>query len=233
MMTPTHPMAPRGRRSEQAFTITEVLISVFVLAIGLIGVISIFPVGISATQTTLDNSAAALAANTAVAELQYMLQVQGFAGAVTVYPVAGGAGNDPADHYDVGVNKYRWNAVLAPVPDDTSSVSWGALVEAAGSDNRLVLAQVAFFRGDQSAYAGTATFVQNSASVSLGTIPTKFDAGVYMRRTSGVNRSRWYLVDGFDRSSSAATLTEAYAQAGETGEFAFTKHLYQTLLTAP
>ena len=222
----THPS--RHRVGEDAFTLTEVLISVFVLAIGMIGVISVFPVGIDAATRTLDSSTAALAAGTAVAELQSQQQMSNYVGlatSLTGYPDA----TDATQTESVGSTKYKWNAVLSPVPS-----SWGDVAVSAGSTRRMVLAQIAVFTTDASAFTGTATFAKNSQSVTITSMPGDLKAGCYIRRMDDP-QSRWYLIEAIDEAGAdpVAALASTFDEASGTDEsFLYTTMLFQTILAS-
>ena len=218
------PTRTRRARSQAGFTLTEVLISVFVLSFGiLVGVLSVFRFGVRASNETLDRSASAGAAAMAVAALQYRLETAEFAKETGVREYPSSAATDA---YDVGPAKYKWNAVLSPLPE-----SW-ALTPDTGTDEReLALVQIAFFEGGPLAHVGSGTFTKDSATVTCTTLPTKLEVGCYIRRTA-TPESRWYLVEEITSSvgSSQLTLSEDFEDATGTGAFLYTTQLHQTLL---
>ena len=222
--------SPPHCAGEGAFTLTEVLIAVFVLAVGLIGVISVFPVGIDAASKTLDGSAAALATGTALAELQSQQQMSNYVGlstSVTGYPNA----SDATETNSIGSTKYSWNAVLGLLPSD-----WGDVAVSGADTRRIVMAQIAFFTTDASAFTGTATFAKNSQSVTITNMPADLTAGSYIRRMDDP-KSRWYLIEAIDESGTdpVATLTAAFdsdSSPGGAENFLYTQTLFQTILTS-
>lgn len=221
-------LSHRTNRRQDAFTLTEVLIAVFILAIGLMGVISVFPVGIAATQQTLARSARSLAARTGIAEFEYYVD----AGKTKLEEYAEGAmeyliypGSTATDAYDVGVERYKWNAVLgtSPLSDDGDAGT--------DADRRLVLVQIACFEGDPEAFTGTATFAQEGAAVTMTSIPNGLSAGSYIRCTATSHESRWYRVEAINATTKVASLVEPFERTGGSGlTFLFSQDLYQTNL---
>ncbi len=249
-MNPTKHNAARGRGcvdSDAGFTITEVLIAVFVLAIGLIGVISVFPVGIKATRSTLDSSSAAAAVNTAVATLQYQLDssdhtpieaYEGGSNPLTLFPDFGNAATVGLDTYPilsvydsngaVEGDKARWNAVLSAAP------------VASGTAGRLVLAQIAFFRNAAAPQsdgngANTVAFTSGSATLTFSQyVPIGLSAGCYIRRRDGgaAAMSTWYLIDSVNKANKQVTLSKPYGFASASAaKYVFTEYLFETVLT--
>jgi len=63
----------RRKRGSAGFTLTEILIAMFILALGMMGVMSLFPVGLDATTRAINNNAVFLASQTAFAQVNYMV----------------------------------------------------------------------------------------------------------------------------------------------------------------
>lgn len=59
-------------KDKQGFTLVEILIAIFVLGIGLLGILTLFPVGLDATRNMLANSRASMIASSARATLAAM-----------------------------------------------------------------------------------------------------------------------------------------------------------------
>jgi len=61
------------KQGVSAFTLTEILIAMFILALGIVGVMSLFPVGLDATTRAVNNNVVFLASQTAFAQANYMV----------------------------------------------------------------------------------------------------------------------------------------------------------------
>ncbi len=55
------------------FTLTEILIAMFIMVLGIVGVMSLFPVGLDATTRAINNKVVYLASQTAFAQVNYMV----------------------------------------------------------------------------------------------------------------------------------------------------------------
>ena len=138
----------KNQSSVSAFTLTEILIAIFVLSIGLMGVISVFPVGVDATTKTLERSASAMAVGTAISELQHSREAAKRAATITASPastVTCYPSSTATDARDLGVKEYAWNAVLSPP----------SIIGV--SDKNMAFVQIAFYT--QSPIANTASGV--------------------------------------------------------------------------
>ena len=58
-----------------AFTLTEILIAMFILSMGILGIMSLFPVGLDATNRAINNQVVYLAGQTAAAQVNCMVNV--------------------------------------------------------------------------------------------------------------------------------------------------------------
>ncbi|MFH1776493.1 MAG: prepilin-type N-terminal cleavage/methylation domain-containing protein [Candidatus Omnitrophota bacterium] len=57
-------------KSETAFTLVEILIALSILAVGILGLVNLFPVGLDATKQTVDISTAAIVAQRRIEEIK-------------------------------------------------------------------------------------------------------------------------------------------------------------------
>ena len=100
---------PSRHRSAQGFTLTEILIAVFVLSVGLLGVISLFPVGLDATARTISSVNAEVCAKS----IANALRISSTDGGATLL----GSFNVAEDFADTSTNRcYPYQGV----PDDTN-----------------------------------------------------------------------------------------------------------------
>jgi prepilin-type N-terminal cleavage/methylation domain-containing protein len=65
-------MVGKGMKNKGGFTLVEILLAIFVLGIGFLGILTLFPVGLDATRDMLANSRAAMIASTTRATLSAM-----------------------------------------------------------------------------------------------------------------------------------------------------------------
>ena len=206
----------RPANPQAAFTLTEVLISLFVLSVGILGVMALFPVGLDATTRTLDSTTGSVLTQSALAELQYRQDV-----------MEDFETNHNADGvwFDPGLNKtfrftgkpsHSWNAVFA-VPDASidpqisGSPSYDvALVQVAVYRDHNPNPPIAsFITGATTTPASTATFADASTQVTFSQdLSTQVRPGYYIREDA---TGFWYRIAGMSTDGQTATLDREFS----------------------
>ena len=226
----------RQTNPETAFTLTEVLISLFVLSVGILGVMSLFPAGLDATTRTLDSTNASILIQSALAELRSRQEVmEDFedngdttATDVSSYPGAGHTfhfmwfypGPDPGPYPSpeqtfrfTGNPSYSWNAVFA-VPDTSTYFTVGG-----NPTYGIALVQVALYRDHDTTRfttGSTATFADGDDEVTFtSSLSDSVRPGFYIREdVTGF----WYRIAGISTDTDPdpdvvrgrATLAQAF-----------------------
>lgn len=211
-----------NRKSQDGFTLIEIGIAIFILAIGLISMLTIFPIGVDAIKKVTQYSNAAVLTESAVSYLKAN-DVVGFVGTNTgsnTYP-------DTNPNQDNKFQDSSGNTIFA-------QYSWQATVQNLTPDNNLVRAQVAVFRNFNFAQFGTGTadFAQNNSTVSnISALPAWLKSKHYIRATDG--DKFWYHIDNIV-GTSTITLEGPYLGTSGTKLFSTTDDIidiYETMFS--
>ena len=216
-------------QSQSGFTLIEIGLAIFILAIGLISMLTIFPIGVDSMKKVTQYSNAAVLSESAVSYLKAN-DVVSFVGTNTgsnTYP-------DTNPELDNQFKDSSGNTILA-------QYSWQAVVKNVTSDNNLVRAQIAIFRNfnfDQFG-AGTADFAQQSNKTiieNVSAFPSWLTSKHYIRDTDNSSDDKfWYRIESVGTSSSTITLEGEFLGTGGTGHaFSTTKDIidiYETMFS--
>jgi len=195
---------------ERGFTLIEVLISIFILSIGIFGVMALFPVGIHQTGKIARNTIGAISAETPLAYASYK------------YP-AGTGGIDydirdivnlisgtttPASYFypDTGTItisgnvSYGWNTSLVPVDMDSNGTATSI------GETYLFRQHTAIYK-NYTANSGTATFTYNSTTISNVSNINNISINDYICNT---RNHIWYRVTGVNTSAGNVTIQQSY-----------------------
>jgi len=196
-------------QSQSGFTLIEIGLAIFILAIGLISMLTIFPIGVDSMKKVTQYSNAAVLTESAISYLKAN-DVVGFVGTNTgsnTYP-------DTNPDQDNQFKDSSGNTILA-------QYSWQAVVKNVTSDNNLVRAQIAIFRNFNPAQfgAGTADFTNGSVTVSYTPpLPTGLTSKDYIREDNDVNSDKfWYRIDSIDTPGKTITLEGPFLGTGGPG----------------
>jgi len=219
----------------QGFTLTEILIAVFILAIGLVGVLSLFPVGIHATGKVIQASNADAVARTAFATMEYTNLLQEMAGDATYSFSTGAAcpirnattGEAGFDMYEQ--DQYSWTLEALPT-DDTRIRAFH--VQAAVFRNRSV-----FNNGGTAAFSNSNALVVGTGTLwQTGTAPIP-KAGGYVRHATTVTIDGtpytvgiWYRIREV-LSDTQLRLEQAFQYPDLTGAYELTNSIVSTVET--
>ena len=223
------------KKIKQGFTLIEVLIAIFLLVIGVFGVMALFPVGIHQTAKIATMTTGAISAEIPLAYTSYK------------YPAGntGGPDNDiqhivsaisgittplcyifPATGTVTILGNYGWNMSLVPIDmigNDGTATSI--------SETYLFREQIAVYKNYKIA-TGTANFSNNSKTITNVSNIKNISINKYICNTQN---NIWYRVTGVNAPSSSITIKQPYEYGTVTSATYMVTDtvvgLYNTLLT--
>lgn len=221
---------------ERGFTLIEVLISIFVLSIGIFGVMALFPVGIHQTGKIAKNTIGAISAETPLAYALYKYPADNtdnirYAIRDIVKLISGTT--TPACYFypDTGTitisgnASYGWNTSLVPVDMDSNGTATTI------GETYLFRQQTAIYK-NYTTNTGTATFTYNSTTISNVSNINNISVNNYICNTQN---HIWYRVTGVNKSASSVTIQQNYEYETTTAAPYISTNtvvgLYNTLLT--
>ena len=193
-------------KSQDGFTLIEIGIAIFILAVGLISMLALFPVGVDSIKKVTQYSNAAVLSESAISKLieKDIVSIVGTRTAGTyTYP----------DLDDADINKQFEDSSENII---SAQYSWQAVTENVTTDKNLVRAQIAIFRNFNASQfgAGTANFTQGIKSVPYtSTLPSGLTSKDYIRAD---NDKFWYRIDSIGTSTSTITLEGPFLGTGGT-----------------
>jgi type II secretory pathway pseudopilin PulG len=210
-------------QSSAGFTLIEIGIAIFILAVGLISMLTLFPIGVDSIKRVTQYSNAAILSEIAISDLitnkDYTLGTM-TPGLSYVHP-----GNDEGtttQFKDSSTNtvsaQYTWQAIVKSI---------------SATDKNLVRAQIAIFRNfDSSQFGtGTATFANGTDTVSYTPpLPAGLTSKDYIRENN--NDKFWYRIDSIGTSTSTITLDGPFLGTGGAWSFSTTDDIidiYETM----
>ena len=197
------------KKIKQGFTLIEVLIAIFVLAIGIFGVMALFPVGIHQTGKIATMTTGAISSEIPLAYASYK------------YPAGntGGPDNDiqdivntisgtitpqcyifPATGTITISGNYGWNMSLVPVDMDDNGTATSI------SETFLFRQQIAIYKNYKIA-TGTANFTYNSKTLTNVSNIKNISINKFVGNTQN---NIWYRVTGINVPSSSITIKQPY-----------------------
>ena len=210
-------------KSQSGFTLIEIGIAIFILAIGLISMLTIFPIGVDSIKKVTQYSKTAVLVESAISDLKAndIVSIVGTQTGSNTYPDAGNI-NQTKQFVDSSGNII------------SAQYSWQAVVKNVTTDNNLVRAQIAVFRNFSSSQFGTGTagFANGSdTAYYTSTLPSGFTSKQYVRTVSD---KFWYRVDRIGTSTLSITLEGPFL--GSTGTLAFSTtddiiDIYETMFS--
>ncbi len=218
-----------GLKSQSGFTLIEIGISIFILAIGLISMLTLFPIGVDSMKKVTQYSNAAVLTESAISYLKAN-DVVAFVGTNTgsnTYP-------DTDPNQDNPFEDSSGNTIFA-------QYSWQATVQNLTTDNNLVRAQIAIFRNFNTSQFGTgkADFAQQSDKTiieNVSAFPSWLTSKHYIRvKDVSSDDKFWYRIDSIDTSTTTITLEGPFLGTGGAGlDFSTTDDIidiYETMFS--
>jgi len=196
---------------KQGFTLIEVLISVFVLSIGIFGVMALFPVGIHQTGKIARNTIGAISAETPLAYALYKYPADNTGGVDydirDIVNLISGT-TTPASYFypDTGTvtisgnSSFGWNTSLVPLDMDSNGTSTTI------GETYLFRQQTAIYKNYMT-NSGTANFTYNSPTISNISNINNISINDYICNT---RNHIWYRVTGVNASAGNVTIQQSY-----------------------
>ena len=205
-------------QSSAGFTLIEIGIASFILAIGLISMLTLFPIGVDSIKKVTQYSNAAILNESAISELI----------ARDIFTDTNIAGTLTASQTYTYTDAYPLNDKDQDMPFQDSfgttthaQYSWQAnLKSVSGTNSNLVRAQIAIFRNFDSDQFGTGTadFAASTTVSNISAFPSGLTSKDYIREDNGDNSDKfWYRIDSIDTSTSTITLEGSFLGTGGTG----------------
>ena len=213
-------------QSQSGFTLIEIGIAIFILGVGLISMLTIFPIGVDSMKKVTQYSNAAVFTESAISYLKAN-DVVTFVGTNTgcnTYP-------DTDPDQDNPFEDSSGNTIFA-------QYSWQATVQNLTTDNNLVRAQIAIFRNFNFG-TGTADFAQELDKTIIDNVsafPSWLTSRHYIKDTDNSSDDKfWYRIESVGTSSSTITLEGEFLGSGGTAHaFSTTKNIidiYETMFS--
>jgi len=220
----------KNLKSQDGFTLIEIGIAIFILGVGLISMLTIFPIGVDSMKKVTQYSNAAVLAESAISDLRSndIVSIVGTQTGSNTYPDAGNIDQNRQFLDSFG------NATHA-------QYSWQAVTKNVTTDKNLVRAQIAIFRNFNSSQFGTGTAdfaqqVDKTTVENLSAFPSWLTSSHYIRDTDNSSDDKfWYRIESVGTSSSTITLEGEFLGTGGTGHtFSTTKDIidiYETMFS--
>ncbi|MHC4269519.1 MAG: type IV pilus modification PilV family protein [Planctomycetota bacterium] len=197
-------------KSKTGFTLIEICIAVFLLGVGLISMLTLFPIGVDSMKKVTQYSKAAILCESAISDLKAN-------DIVSIVRTQTGSNTYP-DVKNINQDKLFEDSAANTI---TSQYSWQAVLENIATGKNLVRAQVAIFRNFNPSKFGTGTadFTNGSdTAFYIPPLPSGLTSKHYIRVD---NYKFWYRIDSINAATTTITLEGSFS--GETGiELAFT-----------
>ena len=213
-------------QSQSGFTLIEIGIAIFILGVGLISMLTIFPIGVDSMRKVTQYSNAAVLTESAISYLKAN-DIVTFVGTNTgcnTYP-------DTDPDQDNPFEDSSGNTIFA-------QYSWQATVQNLTTDKNLVRAQIAIFRNFNFG-TGTADFAQELDKTIIDNVsafPSWLTSRHYIKDTDNSSDDKfWYRIESVGTSSSTITLEGEFLGSGGTAHaFSTTKNIidiYETMFS--
>ena len=209
-------------KSQDGFTLIEIGIAIFILAVGLVSMLTLLPIGVDSMKKVTQYTNAAVLSESAISYLKAN-DIVGFVGTNTGSNTYPDTDPDQANQFEDSSG----NTIFA-------QYSWQAVVNNETADNNLVRAQIAIFRNfDSSQFGtGTANFAASTTVSNISAFPSWLTSKHYIRAD---NDKFWYRIESMGTSTSTITLEGPFLGTTGTGlVFSATKNIidiYETMFS--
>ncbi len=191
-------------KSQAGFTLIEIGIAIFILAVGLISMLALLPIGVDSIKKVTQYSNAAVLSESVISYLKTN-DIVAFVGTNT--------GSNTYPDTDINQAKQFEDSSGNTI---SAQYSWQAVVKNESTDNNLVRAQIAIFRNFDSSQFGTGTadFAATTSVSNISAFPSGLTSKHYIRAD---NDKFWYRIDSIGTSTSTITLEGPFLGSTGTG----------------
>ncbi len=199
-----------SQKLKTGFTLIEICIAIFIFGVGLISMLTLFPIGVDSIKKVTQYSKAAILCESAISDLKAN-------DIVSIVRTQTGSNTYP-DVKNINQDKLFEDSAANTI---TSQYSWQAVLENITNDKDLVRAQIVIFRNFNPFQFGTGTAdFTNSSDTAFYTPP--LSPGLTSKHYIRVDNYKfWYRIDSINAATTTITLEGSFS--GETGtELAFT-----------
>ncbi len=213
-------------KSQSGFTLIEIGIAIFILAVGLVSMLTLLPIGVDSMKKVTQYTNAAVLSESAISFLKAN-DVVAFVGTNTGSNTYPDTDPDQANQFEDSFGTTTH-----------AQYSWQAVVKNETTDNNLVRAQISIFRNfDSSQFGvGTATFTTNNDGVSSVSAFASWLTSKHYIRVKDVSSDDkfWYRIDSLGTSTSTIILEGPFLGTGGTWTFSTTNDIidiYETMFS--
>lgn len=225
------------KNKEQGFTLIEILVAIFVLVIGIFGVMALFPVGIQKTGKIAKTTVGAISAEIPLAYASYKYPENSGSPDYHIQDIVNliSGTSTPTCYFYPGTgvitipgnSLYGWNMVLVPVDMNTP-----------GNGTATSITETYLFRQQTAVYknytinTGTATFTYNSTILSN---VSNINAVSVNNFICNIQNHIWYRVIDVNKAAGSVTIRSPYEYETTNAAYISTNTiigLYNTMLTS-
>ncbi|MBS1257718.1 MAG: hypothetical protein MAG551_00763 [Candidatus Scalindua arabica] len=208
-------------KSQSGFTLIEIGIAIFILAVGLVSMLTLLPIGVDSMKKVTQYTNAAVLSESAISYLKAN-DIVTFVGTNTGSNTYPDTDPDQANQFEDSSG----NTIFA-------QYSWQAVVNNETTDNNLVRAQIAIFRNFDSSQFGTGTadFAASTTVSNVSAFPSWLTSKHYIRAD---NDKFWYRIESMGTSTSTITLEGPFLGTGGSLTFSTTNDIidiYETMFS--
>ena len=200
-----------NKSNQLGFTLIEILIAIFILSIGIFGVMALFPVGIHQTDKIFKTTLGAISSETPVAYALYKYPAESTGSTDNnirgIINLISGTTTPTTFSYPAtgtitisGNPSYGWTTSIVPIDLDGNGIATSI------GETYLFRQQIAIYK-NYSEINGTANFTYNISTISNVSNIDDISVNDFICNTqNGI----WYRITGVNKSASSVTIQQNY-----------------------